>query len=175
MIVWGGSSDVSFSMSGGIRSNCECWTATTTVNAPAARAYHTGVRDGSERSSGADWRGHTFSITAEDTTRAQMLGSHEHDQRAVSRYAHKAVWAATEMIIWRGVGGQGSLYDGKRSLPKHRREIQSALDSWAPTRTGKHHGRYHNTLRTLDGTESCLGREAPATPDVEVMAGYTIQ
>ena len=59
------------------------WTATTTSNAPSARAVHTAVWTGSEM---IVWGGGTFprhTLTpAGDTIQHEQLDSHQHHQRA---------------------------------------------------------------------------------------------
>ena len=97
----------------------DTWTATSTTNAPSARAGHTAVWTGSEMivwgggasgpvyfNTGGRYNPSTDSWTATSTTNAP-------DARA----SHTAVWTGSEMIVWGGV------YWQRQS--EHRREIQS--------------------------------------------------
>jgi hypothetical protein len=77
----------------------DTWTATSTSNAPAARAYHTAVWTGSEMivwggnlsplNTGGRYDPTTDRWTATSTTNAPD-----------GRSGHTAVWTGTEMIIW---------------------------------------------------------------------------
>jgi len=75
------------------------WTATTTTNAPSARAAHTAAWTGSEmiiwgggRNTGGRYNPSTNSWTATSTTNAPE----------VREQGHTAIWTGSEMIIWGG-------------------------------------------------------------------------
>ena len=79
MIVWGGDDDVNDLNTGGKYSpSTDNWTATSTVNAPAARSAHTAVWTGSEMivwggnadNTGGRYNPGTDSWTATSTTNA---------------------------------------------------------------------------------------------------------
>jgi hypothetical protein len=106
------------------------WTATSTINAPTARARHTAVWTGSEMfvwggfnsngtplNTGGRYNPGTDSWTATSTTNAPP-----------ARGLHTAVWSGSEMIVW---GGQGTgiinFNTGGRYDP--------STDTWAPTST----------------------------------------
>ena len=105
------------------------WTATTTVNAPDARRFHTAVWTGSEMiiwggfndlppyffNTGGRYSPATDSWTATNTTNAPS-----------ARDFQTAVWTGTEMIIWGG-GGNELINTGARYDP--------TTDSWTPTST----------------------------------------
>ena len=104
----------------------ETWTATSTTNAPAARASHTAVWTGSEMivwggyggsylNTGGRYDPSTDSWTAISTTNAPT-----------PRGGNTAVWTGREMIVWGGDDGL-SLNTGGRYNP--------ATDDWTPTST----------------------------------------
>jgi len=109
MIVWGGALDVSFgSLNTGGRYNpsTNTWTATSTTNAPDARAHHTAVWTGSEMivwgggdgtDTGGRYNPSTNTWTATSTTNAAHF-----------RTSHTAVWTGSEMIVWGGFFGVAS-------------------------------------------------------------------
>jgi Kelch motif len=85
----------------------DTWTATSTTNAPTARARHTSVWTGSEMivwggfnsnntplNTGGRYNPGTDSWTVTSTTNAPT-----------ARGLHTAVWTGSEMIVW---GGQGT-------------------------------------------------------------------
>src|SRR5215208_5450483 len=98
----------------------DTWTATTTANAPTARAWHTAVWTGSEMivwggvdnvvgysNSGGRYDPSTDSWTATSTTNAPT-----------GRAGHAAVWTGSEMIVWGGFKFQpGALNTGGRYNP----------------------------------------------------------
>jgi N-acetylneuraminic acid mutarotase len=103
------------------------WTATTTVNAPDAREYHTAVWTGSEviiwggfnfssgtLNSGARYNPATDSWIATSTTNAPTV-----------RTFHTAVWTGTEMIVWGGYNDGNDLNTGGRYDP--------TTDGWTAT------------------------------------------
>src|ERR1051326_916360 len=110
MIVWGGGyyggSDISPVNTGGRYDPAtDTWTATTTSNAPAARAVHTGVWTGNQMiiwggatgdfvnyvNTGGRYDPGTDTWTTTTTTNAPQ-----------ARYFHSAVWTGNEMIVWGG-------------------------------------------------------------------------
>jgi len=107
----------------------DTWTATSTTNAPEARASHTAVWTGSEMiiwgggadastylNTGAKYSPSTDSWTATSTTNAPE-----------ARTSHKAVWTGSEMIVWGGYNGSNFLNTGGRYNP--------GSDSWTATST----------------------------------------
>jgi N-acetylneuraminic acid mutarotase len=107
----------------------DTWTATTTVNAPDPRRFHTAVWTGSEMivwggfnnlppyffNTGGRYSPATDSWTATNTTNAPT-----------ARDFHTAVWTGTEMIVWGG-GGNELVNTGGRYDP--------TTDSWTLTST----------------------------------------
>jgi len=97
----------------------DTWTATSTTNAPSARAGHTAVWTGSEMivwgggasgpvyfNTGERYNPSTDSWTATSTTNAP-------DARA----SQMAVWTGSEMIVWGGYNGSNNLNTGGRYNP----------------------------------------------------------
>jgi N-acetylneuraminic acid mutarotase len=127
MIVWGGSDVLAtnhFNSGGKYNPGTDSWIATTTANAPTARARHTAVWTGSEMivwggespfvlDTGGKYDPDTNSWIATSTTNAPT-----------ARLAHTAVWTGFEMIVWGGSDGFG-LGDGARYNP--------STDSWTAT------------------------------------------
>jgi len=129
MIVWGGYDFLNnsyFDTGGKYDPDTDTWTATSTTNAPDARAVHTAVWTGSDMivwaggntnylNTGGRYNPDTDSWTATNTTDAPT-----------ARIYHAAVWTGTEMIVWGGYGyPQGSLNSGGRYNP--------STDNWINT------------------------------------------
>jgi N-acetylneuraminic acid mutarotase len=106
----------------------DTWTATSTTNAPSARAGHTAVWTGSEMivwggafgfpnylNTGGKYNPTTDSWTATSTTNAPS-----------ARVGHTAVWTGSEMIVWGGYN-LGVFNTGGRYNP--------STDSWTATST----------------------------------------
>ena len=104
----------------------DAWTATSTTNAPIARAEHTAVWTGSEMivwggqgflDTGGRYNPSTDSWTATSTTNAPTR-----------REIHTAIWTGSEMIVWGGYNGShGPFNTGGRYNPN--------TDSWTATST----------------------------------------
>jgi N-acetylneuraminic acid mutarotase len=103
----------------------DTWTATSTTNAPTARALHTAVWTGSEMivwggqgflNTGGRYNPGTDSWTATSTINAPT-----------AREVHTAIWTGSEMIVWGGYNGNGPLNTGGRYNP--------GTDSWTGTST----------------------------------------
>jgi hypothetical protein len=116
-------------ISDGAACSDDTWTATSTTNAPSARAGHTAVWTGSEMivwggdpggftrlNTGARYNPSTDSWTATSTTNARQ-----------GRYEHTAVWSGSEMIVWGGFFGGIALNDDGKYNP--------GTDSWTATST----------------------------------------
>ena len=106
----------------------DTWTATSTANAPTARAYQKSVWTGTEMivwggydgnnyfNTGGRYNPSTDSWTPTSTTNAP-----------IGRYVHTAVWTGTEMIVWGGYNNGSDLNTGGRYNP--------STDSWTATST----------------------------------------
>src|SRR5438876_4057402 len=101
----------------------DTWTATSTINAPTARYWHTAVWTGTEMivwggadssSTGGKYYPSTDSWTA--TSIINVPGGRIH---------HTAVWTGSEMIVWGGGSDPNYLFDGGRYNP--------LTDTWAIT------------------------------------------
>jgi N-acetylneuraminic acid mutarotase len=120
MIVWGGQGPLPppgfFNTGGRYNPGTDSWTATSTINAPVARAYDTAVWTGSEMivwggypytNSGGRYEPGTDSWTATSLTNAPE-----------ARGYHTAVWTGSEMIVWGGGhGGNTEMNTGGRYNP----------------------------------------------------------
>jgi N-acetylneuraminic acid mutarotase len=145
MIVWGGQCCCTppicllFNTGGRYDPATDTWTATSTTNAPTARAGHTAVWTGTEMiiwGAGLDTGGRynpgNDSWTATSTANAPEAREH-----------YTAVWTGTEMIVW---GGQGQfpfiLNTGGRYNP--------STDSWTATSitNAPDHRYYHTAIWT---------------------------
>src|SRR5438046_6659989 len=82
----------------------DSWTATSTINAPAARGSHTAVWTGSEMIVWGGWNGSSYLNTggrynpSTDGWTATSLTN-----APVGRSQHTAVWTGSQMILWGGV------------------------------------------------------------------------
>jgi N-acetylneuraminic acid mutarotase len=131
MIVWGGYFfDVGrhwVDTGGRYNPGADTWIATSTTNAPTARADHTAVWTGSEMivwggvnspsgpfNTGGRYNPSTDSWTATSTANAP-----------IARYIHTAVWSGNDMIIWGGANFSGIMRSGGRYHP--------STDTWTAT------------------------------------------
>ena len=128
MIIWGGQFCDRFcdllNTGGRYNPSTDSWTATSTVNAPAAREGHRAVWTGSEMivwggfitlNTGGRYNPSTDRWTATSTTNAPS-----------GRYGHTAVWTGSLMIVWGGWDGSNT-NSGGRYNPN--------ADSWTATST----------------------------------------
>lgn len=115
MIVWGGFGDTTAAVNTGGRYHpaTDSWVATSTMNAPAGRSFHTVIWTGAqmivwgghdasgvEFNTGGKYDPHTDEWTVTSTTNA-----------ATARSRHTAVWTGNEMLVWGGTPNiQGSQY-----------------------------------------------------------------
>jgi N-acetylneuraminic acid mutarotase len=134
MVVWGGvaadTGDLLKVDTGGRYDPLgDAWTATSTIQAPAARARHTAVWTGTRM---VVWGG-TSGAVLQTGGRYDPLGDSWTPMTIVNapvgRVYHTAVWTGNIMVVWGGAGGGGSKLDsGGRYDP--------AVDTWlAPTST----------------------------------------
>ena len=132
MIVWGGYDDTTFfgdlNTGGRYNPSTDNWVATSTANAPVARAGHTAIWDGREMivwggqdenyaflNSGGRYNPSTDSWTATSTTNV-----------AAARTFHTAVWTGSEMIVW---GGDDENYDEVNTGGRYNPDT----DAWTAT------------------------------------------
>jgi len=133
MIVWGGVNalgNVVFNTGGRYNPSTDSWIATSTTNAPNARASHTAIWTSSEMivwgggdlggavNTGGRYDPITDSWTATSITDAPT-----------ARSGHTAVWTGSEMIVWGGTICCPDIYfnTGGRYNPR--------TDSWTATST----------------------------------------
>ena len=133
MIVWGGDFfdgkiEQYFNTGGRYNPGTNNWTATSTANAPAARAHHTAVWTGHEMvvwggfddsgdlDTGGRYNPGTDTWTPTTTANAPSV-----------RDSHTAVWTGSEMIIWGGDGESGELNTGGRYNPSSNSWITTTL------------------------------------------------
>jgi N-acetylneuraminic acid mutarotase len=131
MIVWGGESTAGnirqVNTGGRYNPITDGWTATSTANAPAARAQHTAVWTGSEMivwggfsdldnwfNTGGRYNPNTDSWSSTSTTNAPE-----------ARWDHTVEWTGSEMVVWGGTNQTIYLNSGGRYNP--------STDSWTPT------------------------------------------
>jgi N-acetylneuraminic acid mutarotase len=115
MVVWGGHAPGAVLNTGGrYRPGTDSWTATSTANAPTGRSAHTAVWTGREMivwggahllpsegyfNTGGRYNPGTNTWTATSIANAPL-----------ARHNHTAVWTGSEMIVWGGAHGNGSLF-----------------------------------------------------------------
>jgi N-acetylneuraminic acid mutarotase len=104
----------------------DAWTATSIMNAPAARIFHSAVWTGSELIVWGGFLGNVYTNTgarynpSTDTwTPTSTINAPKGRQLAT------AVWTGTEMIVWGGSDGSSALNTGGRYNP--------STDTWTPT------------------------------------------
>src|SRR5439155_443767 len=146
MIVWGGFNGNYLNTGGRYNPSTDSWTATSTTNAPDARASHTAVWSGSEMivwggytpstysNTGGRYNPSTDSWTATSTTNAPA-----------GRSNHTAVWSDSEMIVWGGNNGNSYLNTGGRYCAAAPTP-PCTDDTWTATSTtNAPEGRYRHT------------------------------
>jgi N-acetylneuraminic acid mutarotase len=115
MIVWGGHAPGGVLNSGGrYQPGTDSWTATSTLNAPESRDAHTAVWTGSEMivwggakllpSEGYLNTGGRYNPTTETWAATSIANA------PLARHGHTAVWTGSEMIVWGGAHGNGTLF-----------------------------------------------------------------
>ena len=136
MIVWAGyfydGSDHYLNTGGKYNPGTNSWTATSTTNAPSARAAHQAVWTDSEMivwggagDTGYFDTGGRYSPSA-DTWRATNTTN-----APVGRTGHRAVWTGNEMIIW----GGGYVFDGNINYLNTGGRYNPNTNSWMATST----------------------------------------
>lgn len=106
MIVWGGFGDAYFDTGGRYNPSSDSWTATSTTNAPTARAEHSAIWNGSEM---IVWSGHSQSGNpvnngARYNPSTNSWSNITTTNAPAGRILSAAVWSGTEMIVWGGSG-----------------------------------------------------------------------
>jgi N-acetylneuraminic acid mutarotase len=138
MVVWGGLSScltvsMTYANTGSRYTPGGSWTATTTANAPSARALATAVSTGEEMIVWGGGNGSYPNLTTTNTGGAYRLSDDTWRATSTSgdcptaRGGQTAVWTGAEMIVWGG-GGDGNTNTGARYVP--------STDAWAATSTG---------------------------------------
>jgi hypothetical protein len=129
-------------ISDGAACSDDTWTATSTTNAPSARAGHTAVWTGSEMIvwGGADGSntlntGGRYNPATDSWTATSITNQTPH-----ARSAHTAVWTGSEMIIWGGFDPIIVLYTGGRYNP--------STDTWSATSAGPDPRWFHTAVWT---------------------------
>ena len=141
MIVWGGQDCCSALNTGGrYDPTTDSWTATSTINAPSGRIWHTAVWTGSEM---LVWGGYDDGVVDFNTGGRYNPSTDTWTATATAnapnaRQNHTAVWTGSEMVVWGGVGDLGYSNTGGRYDP--------STDSWTViSTTNAPNGRYDHT------------------------------
>ena len=130
LIVWGGWGgsyvDNVFNTGGRYNPSTDRWTATSLVNAPAARAGAVAVWTGSEM---IVWGGGDAGFTQLNTGGRYNPATDSWTSTSLTnapapRSGHGAVWTGTEMIVWGGINGLSEVNTGARYNP--------SSNSWTP-------------------------------------------
>jgi N-acetylneuraminic acid mutarotase len=138
----------------------DTWTATSTANVPDGRYLHTAVWTGSEMIvwGGFDYvhnlyfnTGGIYNPTTDSWTATSLANAPS------VRYAHRAVWTGSEMIVWGGFAGIGNyLNTGGRYNP--------ITNSWTATSTNSAPaGRFSHTA-VWTGSEMIVWGGSNASP-----------
>jgi N-acetylneuraminic acid mutarotase len=134
MIVWGGALQDGgnpYSNTGGrYNPTTDNWAATSTANAPSARAYHTALWTGSEM---IIWGGFNFDDEYLNTGGRYDPGTDSWTATSIAtapagRESHTAVWTGTNMIVWGGY-----FYDGNDHFLNTGGKYDPSTDSWTAT------------------------------------------
>jgi Kelch motif. len=146
MIVWGGRNDTIFmgdlNTGGKYNPSTDTWVATSTTNAPTARAGHTAVWTGSEMIvwGGQDENLGLLAIGAKYNPSTDSWAATTTASAPTARQYHTAVWTGNEMIIWGGNDGLSSSSTGGRYNP--------SSDSWVATANAPTSRQFHTAVWT---------------------------
>ena len=116
MVVWGGSfyhnPVITFLNTGGrYDPSTDSWVATSTTNAPSARASHTAVWTGSEMTvwGGFDgFNGFVVNTGGRYDPSTDTWNATSTTNAPAGRWVHTAVWSGSEMIVWGGSDESGN-------------------------------------------------------------------
>jgi N-acetylneuraminic acid mutarotase len=130
MIIWGGTDYINYFNSGGrYNPSTDSWTAISATSAPSGRQGHTAVWNGSEM---VIWGGYYYggSNYYLNTGGKYNPGTDSWADTSLAnaptgRDFQTAVWTGSEMIVWGGYDGNGTVNTGGRYHPD--------TDSWAAT------------------------------------------
>jgi N-acetylneuraminic acid mutarotase len=103
------------------------WTATSLINAPDARDYHTAVWTGSEMIIWGGWNGPGLNTGGRYDPTTDSWTATSTASAPTARLIHTAVWTGSEMIVWGGFDNTGYTNTGARYNP--------VTDSWTATST----------------------------------------
>lgn len=154
MIVWGGQPSgilCSENTGGRFDPQTNSWTATSTTNAPSARAWHTAVWTGTEMIiwGGQDClHGTTLNTGARYNPSTDTWTTISTSNAPSGRYDHTAVWTGTEMIVWSGDGtaaGVTAYNSGGRYNP--------STDTWTTMTTTNAPSARTHALAVWTGTK----------------------
>jgi N-acetylneuraminic acid mutarotase len=162
MIVWGGFNGSSnyqpLNTGGRYNPGNDSWTATSIINAPAGRAFHTAVWTGTEM---IVWGGAPNFLF--DTNTGGRYNPSSDSWTATSpglepRESHTTIWTGSEMIVWGGENRNGEIFfDGGKYNP--------GTDSWTATsNTNKPSARYEHTAVWTGSEVIVWGGRGAATP-----------
>jgi hypothetical protein len=149
MIVWGGSPDTvanALNNGGVFDAASDGWIVSSLFNAagafvPVARIDHTAIWTGTEMivwggrgTGGSDLNDGGVYQAAADAWRNTVLTNGGGTLAASARHFHTAVWTGTEMIVWGGASGTGSLNTGGRYSVGANAWLSSSLKNAGGTR-----------------------------------------
>src|SRR5437899_8356871 len=123
----------------------DTWTATSTINAPSQREYHTPVWTGSDM---IVWGGFSFTLGDLNTGGRYNPSTDSWTATTTSnaptaRYGHTAIWTGTEMIVWGGSDSSTGFNTGAKYNP--------GTDTWTATgTTNAPDGRWFHTAVWTD-------------------------
>jgi hypothetical protein len=133
-------------ISDGAACSGDTWTATSTTNAPSARAGHTAVWTGTEMiiwgggASGSNLNtGGRYSPSTDSWTSTSTTNVPD------ARSGHKAVWTGSEMIVWGGYDGSTRVNTGGKYDP--------GSDSWTATSLTNAPGGRQDSTAVWTGSE----------------------
>jgi N-acetylneuraminic acid mutarotase len=132
MMVWGGygcGGNCNLNSGGRYNPSTDSWTATSTINAPEARWYHTVQWTGSEMVVWGGTNQTTYLNTGgryNPNTDSWMATSVPND--VLGRVGHTAVWTGGEMVVW---GGTDSTFNDCNTGGRY----NPSTDSWTASNT----------------------------------------
>ena len=149
MIVWGGayfgSPPAYFNSGGRYNPFTDTWAATSTINAPTVRYYHTAVWTGNEMIVWGGSNGDSLSTGGRYNPITDIWSPTNTVNTPSARYGHTAVWTGTEMLVW-----GGSYYFWGHRYPNRLLTYIPGTDTWiAPSTANSPGGRdFHTAIWT---------------------------
>jgi Kelch motif len=144
-------------ISDGAACSDDTWTATSTTNAPDARAGHMAVWTGSEMIVCGGWNGvNSFNTGGKYNPSTDSWMATSATNAPTARYVHTAVSTGGEMIVWGG-------YTGSYFNTGGRYCVESGSPTPAPTATATPHANTQTYPYAAESTDTAGASDSAAS------------